>query len=283
MIFFPVVIFPVQALGKLKEAVNQTDYKDRVDEEQLRWFLLDRKLDWMEAQSKLISMLKWRERIGCVLSFWICMNIAFYGSYITNRLFSVVYTVFLGCVNNVFSGCTSKNILTFHSSRRSDDLQTTDIAKEAATGKAYIHTHLDVLDRPVLVVRASKHVLGASPLESSEQLCSFLLDRAIEKLPPGQKTILGIFDLRGFSTRNADIQFATFLIDAFFTYYPKRVSQVLIVEAPWVFTPVYNVVKPLLRKYAALVRFVSVEEVRREYFTPSTLPEDFQGKGFPKD
>lgn len=31
-------------------------------------------------------------------------------------------------------------------------------------------------------------------------------------LPPGQECILGIFDLRGFSTRNADILFAKFLV-----------------------------------------------------------------------
>ena len=38
----------------------------------------------------------------------------------------------------------------------------------------------------------------------------------------------------------------------------------------------------LLKKYAALVRFVTVEELRREYFTPETVPEEFRGEGFPK-
>ena len=101
-------------------------------------------------------------------------------------------------------------------------------------------------------------------------------------MPPGQNAMLGVFDLRGFSSRNADLQFARFMIDAFFTYYPKRVSQVLMVEAPWVFQPVYSVVKPLLRKYAALVQFVSVDDIRRKYFTPETLPEDFRDTNFPK-
>lgn len=36
-----------------------------------------------------------------------------------------------------------------------------------------------------------------------------------------------------------------------------------------------------LKKYAALVRFVSADEVRREFFTPDTVPEDFGGQGFP--
>lgn len=42
-------------------------------------------------------------------------------------------------------------------------------------------------------------------------------------------------------------------MEAFFEYYPRRVSQVLFVDAPWVFFPAWEVIKPLMRKYAALV------------------------------
>lgn len=61
----------------------------------------------------------------------------------------------------------------------------------------------------------------------------------------------------------------------FFVYYPKRLGQVLMVDAPWVFQPPWQLIKPLLRKYAALVRFVSSETVRNEYFSPETVPKDF--------
>lgn len=64
-------------------------------------------------------------------------------------------------------------------------------------------------------------------------------------------------------------------VEAFFEYYPRRVGQVLLVEAPWVFGPAWELIKPLMRKYAALVRFVSVAELRNEYFTESTLPAEF--------
>jgi hypothetical protein len=156
----------------------------------------------------------------------------------------------------------------------------TDVAKEAATGKAFLHNHLDVSGRPVIIVRAAKHVTGASPLVDSQRLCVHLLDRAVSSLPEDQDTVLGIFDLRGFSSKNADLGFVRFMVDIFFTYYPKRLSQVLFVDAPWVFKPGWEMVKPWLRKYAALVRFVSAEEARREYFTPGTVPEDFAEKPF---
>jgi CRAL/TRIO domain len=166
---------------------------------------------------------------------------------------------------------------------RADELKTTDVAKEAATGKAYLHTTLDIQNRPVIIVRAAKHVNGAAPLLESQKLCVHTLDRAMERLPEtGQETILGIFDLRGFTSKNADLGFIRFMVDVFFTFYPKRLSQVLFVDAPWIFMASWNVFKTWLSKYQALVRFVSAEQVRKEYFTAETVPEDFADQGFPR-
>ena len=62
----------------------------------------------------------------------------------------------------------------------------------------------------------------------------------------------------------------------FFLYYPKRLGRVLMVDSPWVFQPPWLLIKPLLRKYAALVEFVSAEELRQKYFAPGTAPKDFE-------
>lgn len=119
-----------------------------------------------------------------------------------------------------------------------------------------------------------------------------LLDKAIASLPEGGETLVGIFDLRGFGNRNADLGFVRFLVrhhpkccsaileislcmgtctcasgtsqglrepfkgltlccvmisfyvrfvvlqvDIFFTYYPKRLGQVVMVDAPFIFKP----------------------------------------------
>lgn len=64
--------------------------------------------------------------------------------------------------------------------------------------------------------------------------------------------------------------------DIFFTYYPKRLGQVLFMDAPWIFQPSWKLFKPLLGKYSGLVAFVSREELRDNYFTPNTVPEDFK-------
>lgn len=68
------------------------------------------------------------------------------------------------------------------------------------------------------------------------------------------------------SLKNADLPFIRFFIKIMFDYYPKRISQVLLVAAPLAFQPMWGVVKPLLGKYASLVRFVTVQEA--EAFFP---------------
>ena len=65
-------------------------------------------------------------------------------------------------------------------------------------------------------------------------------------------------------------------VDIFFTYYPKRLGRVLFVDAPWMFQPGWEIVKPWLKKYAALVQFVDRKQLREAYFTPETVPEDFR-------
>jgi hypothetical protein len=107
------------------------------------------------------------------------------------------------------------------------------------------------------------------------------------------------------------INFLALQIDVFYYYYPKRLGQVLFVDAPFVFQPLWQMVKPLLKSYATLVsnvslkhfsliynafsemsvilpsiafnasayqvRFCDVETVRKEYFTEETVPPDFRG------
>ncbi|XP_045791156.1 phosphatidylinositol transfer protein CSR1-like [Trifolium pratense] len=146
----------------------------------------------------------------------------------------------------------------------------------AQTGKAYIHDFLDINDRPVLVVVAAKHFPKAQDPADDEKLCVFLIEKALSKLPTGKEQILGIFDLRGFGTENADLKYLTFLFNVFYYYYPKRLSQVLFVDAPFVFKPIWQLTKPMLKSYASLVRFCSAETVRKEYFTDETLPPNFR-------
>ena len=118
-----------------------------------------------------------------------------------------------------------------------------------------------------------RHKVGEFSERESQALCAFFIERAIAARPPGVETVIGVFDLDGFGLSNADFAFVRFLIQAFFFYYPKRAGEVLMVDAPWAFMPPYELLKPLLGKYADLIRFVSREEAR-EYFSPGDAPPD---------
>ena len=48
--------------------------------------------------------------------------------------------------------------------------------------------------------------------EDSQKMCVWLLEKAMDSLPAGCETILGVFDLRNFSHRNADLGFVRFLV-----------------------------------------------------------------------
>lgn len=56
---------------------------------------------------------------------------------------------------------------------------------------------------------------GQTPLVESQRLCVHLLDRAMTDLEAQgwqQETVLGVFDLRGFTSKNADLGFIRFLV-----------------------------------------------------------------------
>ncbi|KAM7510877.1 hypothetical protein LguiB_009752 [Lonicera macranthoides] len=133
------------------------------------------------------------------------------------------------------------------------ELSETSVRSAAETGKSYVHDFLDVHSRPVLIVDASKHFAWMlDPSEDDEKLCIFLIEKATSKLPDGKEQIHGIMDLRAFGTKNADLKFVTFLFDALYYYYPRQLAEVLFVDAPFVYKPLWQLIQPFLKSYDSL-------------------------------
>eukprot|EP00929_Paragymnodinium_shiwhaense_P007629 TRINITY_DN111538_c0_g1_i1.p1 TRINITY_DN111538_c0_g1~~TRINITY_DN111538_c0_g1_i1.p1 ORF type:complete len:721 (-),score=86.84 TRINITY_DN111538_c0_g1_i1:262-2376(-) len=206
----------------------------------LWWFLQDRHLDVLEAKEKLETCLRWRK------------------------------------------------------SFRSERLGPEFFIKEMKKG--YVHKYPDVVGRPVILAFARHHNVLDRRIEESTRMCTWLLETALKRLampePPAKtsveeeeeaagdakpaETALGIFDLREFSILQADMEVASFLIEALYKYYPGRVGRVLLVGAPDVFKSFWESVRPLLGRYASLADFVTVQEVREKYFKPGEAPIEFQ-------
>jgi len=149
------------------------------------------------------------------------------------------------------------------------------VARAAASGVAVL-AGADSKGRPVLLVRAARHRPGVDRLaalgsgvraedapDASRRLAVALLEEALERLPEGETEVVGIFDLRGFNPLvSADLPFVSFLVRLFFSHYPRRVAACYLVDAPPLFRPVWGAVRPLLGKYAALVRFIDGRDVK---------------------
>lgn len=57
-----------------------------------------------------------------------------------------------------------------------------------------------------------------------------------------------------FKGKNSWLNFFSFWqFDVFYYYYPKRLGEVLFVEAPLLFIPIWELTKPLLKSYASMV------------------------------
>ena len=131
-----------------------------------------------------------------------------------------------------------KKIVKYQSWRKEnfsqESLNAPSVIEEAKTGKAVLMKERDVLGRPVVLVTLIKHEVATRVLEDTQKLCVKLLDEGLEELKKEgfeQETVMCVYDLRGFSMKNADIDFTKFFISCIFDYYPKRISQVLVVEA----------------------------------------------------
>lgn len=66
-----------------------------------------------------------------------------------------------------------------------------------------------------------RHVIGQFSERQSQELCTYFIEQAVAARPESVDTVMGIFDLKGFTVFNADFSFVRFLIQAFFNYYPK--------------------------------------------------------------
>ena len=53
---------------------------------------------------------------------------------------------------------------------------------------------------------------GRGEPEASRTLCAYLMESAIQRLPEGNESVLGIFDFGGAGPQNIDLEFARFLV-----------------------------------------------------------------------
>ena len=145
------------------------------------------------------------------------------------------------------------------------DITEDKIASSIASNAAYVHPHLDKEGRAVIVVEISKHMKDERDLDAAKLHAVWAVEKCLkmmEESPSGSGGIYAVWDMRGFSGANADLDLAKFcILDVFRKYYPKRLEQVAAVDSPWAFKPIWAILKPIIGKYSSVVKFCKVQDV----------------------
>ncbi|KAK6202847.1 CRAL-TRIO domain-containing protein [Scheffersomyces amazonensis] len=147
--------------------------------------------------------------------------------------------------------------------------------------KAFIKGH-DVNRNPIYFFQARKHFGSDSPLIETQRFsvvtiewCRLFLREVTDSVD--QCSI--VFDLTGFSLKNADYAAIKFLADVFEAHYPETLGVILIHNAPWIFSTVWNIIKNWLDPVvASKIHFTKDAKELSKFVDPKFIPDYLGGQ-----
>jgi len=80
-----------------------------------------------------------------------------------------------------------------------------------------------------------------------------------------------------FSLSNMDYNFCQFLFQAFGLHYPEALSHILLVDAGWLFSTCWSILKGWIDlRTASKIKFITMSELT-DYIAEENLPKDYGG------
>ncbi|EDO15589.1 hypothetical protein Kpol_483p8 [Vanderwaltozyma polyspora DSM 70294] len=141
-----------------------------------------------------------------------------------------------------------------------------------------VHSGYDLKGRPILMVRVKLHYSKDQSEEELEYYALLIIEqtRLFMKEPNRAATIL--FDMTDFSMSNMDYTPVKFLIKIFEAHYPEYLGNLIIHNAPWLFSPIWNVVKTWLDPVvASKVKFTYNVKDLSKYMSNDQIPQHLNG------
>lgn len=111
--------------------------------------------------------------------------------------------------------------------------------------KSVIRGH-DRHNNPMFVFQARKHFAHDSPLPETERFALLLVEWCrllLKEVNESQDTCTVMFDLSNFLLKNTDNAPIKFLAQAFEAHYPECLQYIIVHNALWIFSTVWNVIK----------------------------------------
>lgn len=139
----------------------------------------------------------------------------------------------------------------------------------------------DVNRFPIFYFQARKHFSSDSPLPETQRFAILTIESTrfcFREVSDSIDQATIVFDLTGFGLKNADNSTIKFLAEAFEAHYPESLGSILIHNAPWIFSQIWNVIKNWLDPVvASKIHFTkNIKEISK-FIDPKYLPKEIGG------
>ncbi|CUM67324.1 uncharacterized protein PRCAT00005017001 [Priceomyces carsonii] len=139
----------------------------------------------------------------------------------------------------------------------------------------------DKLGRPVVIIHVKDHIGKNSTEKDFEKFICVIIEWIRLELKPLQYNIdrgCILFDMTGFSLRNADLSAVRFLASALESNYPEFLGAIWVHNAPWVFNAVWKVIRGWLDPVvASKVHFTKNCKDLEAFIDRKFIPKDLGG------
>ncbi|EGV62764.1 phosphatidylinositol transfer protein csr1 [Yamadazyma tenuis] len=146
--------------------------------------------------------------------------------------------------------------------------------------KSFVRGH-DKERSPIFFFFAKKHLISESPLADTQRFAVCTIESCrlfLRDITDSVDTCSIVFDLTGFSLKNADYNAIKFLAEVFEAYYPECLGKVLIFNAPWIFSTVWNVIKNWLDPVvASKIHFAKDFKELNKFIDREWIPKSMGG------
>lgn len=139
----------------------------------------------------------------------------------------------------------------------------------------------DKIGRPIVVIHVKDHLGKNCPEREFEKFICILIEWTrfnLSFLQEGVDKACLLFDMTGFSLKNADFAAIKFLATAFEANYPECLGAIWIHSAPWVFNAVWKVIRGWLDPVVALkIHFTKTAEDLEAFVSREYIPKSLGG------
>lgn len=131
--------------------------------------------------------------------------------------------------------------------------------------------------RLVCYIRSRLHDKNAQSLQETIDFTIYTVEIGRRLRRHDEQLVTTVFDLRDAPLASLDIPCMQFMVGTLQAFYPEILGKCLILDAPWIFSGFWRLVKPLLDPIvAAKIEFVKREELP-QYIDPASLPVEYGG------